>query len=358
VWEVRRLDEATAEWWRDWDLLNELSFNGHPLVDSVTVRTLCEYFGGSGLRTAVLRRGPKIAASLIIEPNGVGRWSVFCPAQSGIGLAVFDKAQPPSCEETRRLLSSVPGVGLAITFPYQDPLYSSLAGQSSSGIHRLELGTTMTVANVADFDRYWSERPKELRDNLRRRMTRAERDGLRVRVAMITAPDEIGAAVDRYALLESSGWKGKEGTALHPQNHQGAFYRGLFHELAEKQSALVSELYFNDRLVASRLLVSGPSMHVVLKTTHDEELRNYAPGHVQLYLLLRELLQGPAPRAIEFYTKATRDWLLWATDQRVMDTVTMYRNRWVANIAARRRSRSQADSISTAPELTHSGVEN
>jgi hypothetical protein len=343
-WTIAPLRRTDAEWWLAWDRLNDAHFGGHPLATSIFQRALCEHFGHERLHSATFARAERPVFQALVEPTAFGRWAVFCPAQSGIGSAVFDRGAAPSRAELGRAIAALPGLGLALTFPYQDPLYSVLPAADDAALQRMALGTTMTVKDVASFDKYWADRPKELRDNLRRRMKRPAQDGLALRLDVLAAPDAVGPAVDRYGLLESAGWKGAQGTALHPQNAQGAFYRTLFTSLAAKGSAAVAELYFDDKLVASRLLVSGPAMHVVLKTTHDEELKRYAPGHVQLYLLLERLLGAPNARPIEFYTKASRDWLLWATDSRVMSAATLYRNALVAKLAARRRAAPAAES--------------
>lgn len=342
-WTIQALGQTRDHDWSQWDRLNGAHFHSHPLLSSTMVRAMAAYFGSTRLQLASLREAEDIVAMALLEPAGRARWSVFCPSQAGVAAIVFDRRLVENLNHIHGLLRALPGIGLDVTLPYQDPEFAWLPACADATVHRTPLGTTMAVRGIADFERYWSERPKELRDNIRRRMKRPEQDGVTMNLANVSGAQEIGAAVDRYGILESSGWKGKNGTALHPDNHQGRFYRELFTKLAAADGALVSELYVGGKLVASRLLVSGPRMHVVLKTTHDEELRNYAPGHLQLYLLMRELLAVPEPRDIEFYTKATRDWLLWATHTRVIDTVSVYRNRWIAALADwRRRKRAQA----------------
>ena len=100
-------------------------------------------------------------------------------------------------------------------------------------------------------------------------------------------PDAIVAAVDRYSVLESAGWKGRNGTALHPDNLQGEFFRRVMQRFAHRASARVWELWIDGQLAASRLAIGTPDMLVMLKTTYDEQLARYAPG----MLLLRQVIE-------------------------------------------------------------------
>jgi hypothetical protein len=250
---------------------------------------------------------------------------------------VFDREIPNGVKPLRGLLRSLPGPGLALEVPCQDDPFSWLAGQDGPAMHRVTHGITMGIRAAGEFEDYWSARPKELRDNVRRHARRVDDEGLEPRLERIDDASRIGRAVDRYGELESQGWKGQDGTALHPTNQQGRFYRALLEAFASTGRGRVYELFFGDRLVASRLVISGPSMHVILKTTHDEKLRRYVPGHLQLQGVLRDLLSRPDRLPVELYTKADRDWLLWSTHSRNIDDVSIYRNALVARVASWRR---------------------
>jgi hypothetical protein len=93
-------------------------------------------------------------------------------------------------------------------------------------------------------------------------------------------------------------------------------------------------LYFGETLAAARLTVSGQSMHVILKTTYDETLSRFAPGRVHLHLMLQQMFLEPTKRSVEFYTRANKDTISWSTDQRQIESATLYRNSLVAGLAA------------------------
>ena len=306
-------------------LNNAISRDTH--ARSRMVRPLLTHFGTTRTRFVTLRDDRRHLAQAAVEPIGKGQWRIFCPGQAPIALMVYDhQVADRGLWPLRRVLRRLPGLGLALHIPYQDGPFSWLAGVQSRVVDRALVGTTVAIRPAGSFDEYWSARPKELRDNIRRRTRRVADEGLKATLDCTDDPAKIGDAVDRYGELESRGWKGHEGTALHPTNRQGRFYRELLEAFARSGEGRVYELRLDERLVASRLVISGPSMHVVLKTTHDEELRRYAPGHVQLHGVLRDLLSKPGGRSVELYTNAGRDWVLWSTHTREIMDFTLYRN--------------------------------
>jgi hypothetical protein len=351
-WTIAASRDVDERWWADWDRLNDAHLQSHPLLNSRWARNLVASFGPPDLRFARLSRanGEPLAA-VILQPAGFGRWRAFCPAQAAVALLVFDRSVADGMPLLQRLLRRMPGIGLVLDVPYQDEPYSWIGAREHNCLHRVSLGTTIRISSPEGLDKYWADRPKELRDNVRRRQRKASEEGFQFRLAAVTDPELIGAAVDRYGELESSGWKGKEGTALHPDNVQGRFYRAVMQAYAVTGDASMYELWSGERLAASRIVIRGPTMYVILKTTFDENLRNFAPGHVQLYEMFRTML-ADRERVVELYTKATRDWLLWATDTRSIDDISIYRGALVAEFVARRRKRK--DAAAPAPAAAQS----
>jgi hypothetical protein len=348
-WTIAASPRVDARWWAEWDCLNDTHLQSHPLLSSRWARNLVASFGSTELRFARLRlRDGQPLAAAILQPAGFGCWRVFCPAQAAVALLVFDRAAAQSTQCLQRLLRHLPGVGLVLDVPYQDGPYSWVEPREHACIHRVSLRTTIRISSPQGLEKYWTDRPKELRDNVRRRQRKANEEGLQLRLEAVTESPLIGAAVDRYGELESRGWKGREGTAVSPINVQGRFYRAIMEEYAQSGDACVFELWAGQRLAASRIVIRGPTMHVILKTTFDENLRNFAPGHLQLYEMLRTILADEKGRIVELYTKATRDWLLWATDTRSIDDISIYRSSLVANLVARRRRRKEATAAPTA----------
>jgi hypothetical protein len=285
------------------------------------------------LYCARLSDGPDVLAQALVEPIGAGRWSLFTPAQAPLSLMVFDRKLGGQ-RALQSLLGRLPGWGLLLNIPAEDKPFSALTEAPSPALASEELGVTISIATPEGFEAYWGARSRDLKQNIRRYIKRAGEEGLAPDLRCIREPAEIGLAVDRFGSIESVGWKGREGTALHPDNPQGRFYRELLQEMAARGRARAYELYLGKELAASRLLVSAASMHVMLKTTYKEEYKRLAAGRLLMYLTLQDLLNEDSTRTIEFYTRANEDMLAWATHTRAMANVTLYRSPLLRRIAA------------------------
>lgn len=336
-WSTRPIALVDDAWWSRWDELNDGHLGAHPLLTSDMARLLCTHFGNGQLVAAELSDADDVHVQTLVLPDGRGKWSIFNPSQAPIGLIVFRRSSENYVGHFRRLIAHMPRMALAFSFAVQDLPYSPMTN-SSSLVDRSNWGTTVSVNCGASFESYWDSRSKELKHNMRRYFKRLkEQYGDDWSLVRHDSCATVAAAVDRYAELESRGWKGAEGTALRPDNAQGRFYRTLLETYAARNSAAVYELYFGETLAAARLTISGPKMHVILKTTYDEQLARMAPGRILLYLLLERMFADTQPRPVEFYTRANSDTIAWSTDQRNIESLTLYRNNLVATIASMKR---------------------
>jgi hypothetical protein len=294
------------------------------VLRSTMIAQLAEHFGAPQLRFATYRVAGETQAMALVAPDGFGRWVVFCPSQAPLAAIVGNPAL--GLQPFRDLLGKLSLTSLRLQVPHQDPMFWPWDTRTA-GVEWDVWGRTISVVANNGFDEYWNARPSDLRQNLRRYRRRAETDGLALRETNCSQPADVAAAVDRYGLLESGGWKGKEGTALHPENQQGRFYRALLTAFANEGRARVFELYAaGDRLIASRMLISGPAMHVMLKTTYDEAFSRNSVGRILLQHTLSVLL-GESARRVEFYTQANDDMLSWASESREIGAVGILRNR-------------------------------
>src|SRR5262249_16942829 len=71
--------------------------------------------------------------------------------------------------------------------------------------------------------------------------------------------------------------------------------------------------------------VVANGMAVMIKTTFDERLADYAVGRVILYNALQHLFSRENLRVAEFYTNASRVWLQWASGTRPIYHFDVYR---------------------------------
>jgi len=200
---------------------------------------------------------------------------------------------------------------------------------------------TMAIETSGTFDDYWQMRPGQLRKNLRRYRQRAEKRFATREFLIISAPEQIEAAVKRNGEIESAGWKGKAGTAIHADNQQGRFYADVLVQFARQGQAQALELQLDDRIVASRLLICNDNMAIILKTTYDETLADIAPGLQHLQETLQHFFSEKKQPRIEFYTNANRDQAEWATSLRYIRHHQIFRNESLAGLhALGRRARN------------------
>lgn len=326
-WSMIRLDGTLGSHAQAWDDLNQRRFQANPMLDSRFVNGLLRYFGDGSERLFVMDDQDGAGAMCLLKPKGLGIWTTFLPSQAQIGPVLI--ADP---HHVRPLIRKLPGIAGQIDFLCHDPAFGALTVPANSDFSAQEHALTMSIRLDGDFDAYWTQRSKQLQKNIRRYERRLEEDQTCARFVSICDPQAIGAAVERYAALESRGWKGLEGTAVGSDNVQGRFYDEVLRGFAGSGGACVFELWIGVQLAASRLVIASSTMMVILKTTYDETLERYAPGRLLLRSVVEHAFKQIPGGAIEFYTDANPDQLSWATDQRWIDHVSVYRNDLAATL--------------------------
>ena len=227
----------------------------------------------------------------------------------------------------------MPGLTLALELSCQDPIHTpfSLPPNNNMPLVVTDHARTISVRIEGTFEDYWEARSKNLRKNLKRYFHRVHNAGMTPRLVYLTEAAAMPEAVDRYGELESRGWKGQSGTAIHGGNLQGRFYRAVLGGFAASGRAAVYELYFDDILVASRLCIVSQEMLVILKKAYHEDYAPYAPGSLLLHALLQREFELRRVATIEFYTNTNvnTDQLSWSTHQRYIHHVLLFKNRAV-----------------------------
>lgn len=257
----------------------------------------------------------ELTGAMLLE--GSKQWlglvrSAYAPSQSQIALiqAGADPEQFLAC-----CMRALPPLSIQLNLFSLDSHYQSQLSQ----FPRLDLkkrSTDMSVSLSGDFIDYWADRTKNLQKNIQRYQTRSDDRFKATRLSVATG-SEIGAGVARYGVLESQGWKGTQGTALHPDNRQGQLYHDILNNFGKTHDAFVFELWGDETLLASRLCIKNERMLVILKTTYNEEFRHLAPGRLNLHSVLEWLFENEKYKRLEFYTSADKNQLDWATHSRI-----------------------------------------
>ncbi|PDT91134.1 GNAT family N-acetyltransferase [Bradyrhizobium sp. Y36] len=133
---------------------------------------------------------------------------------------------------------------------------------------------------------------KKLKE-LRRQRHRLEEHGP-VTFDVARRPDEIGPALESFLQLESSGWKGKRGTALVQHDGDASFIRRAVPALAETAQCEIVTLRAGTSAIAAGIVLRHQDRAFFFKLGIDERFAKYSPG-VQLTLeLTRHLCADPA----------------------------------------------------------------
>lgn len=321
-WRISRLKGGLGAQAAAWDELNQRRFGAHPLLSALFVDGLLASFGQGDEHLCRLDGDDdRPIAMCILRPKGRLAWQSFLPSQAQVGPSLL-----PDAAQARQLLAMLPGMALQLDLLCNDPLLVPAGELRAPEAMRLEHALTMHVDLAGgDFDAYWEARPKKLRANIKRYKQRLKAETQSIRFEVHEDPAALGPAVRRYAELETRGWKGREGTALGSVPEQLHFYETLLAEAGARGQAAVYEYYIDERLAASRLTIASGDCLVMLKTTYDEELSKFAPGRLLLRHLLRHEFGLGRYRRIEFYTNANQDLLAWASGQRWIDHLSLYR---------------------------------
>lgn len=336
----------------NWDRLNRSGLD-LPFLDSDAICAALEEFGSGGEVLLCGHEDGRDRAMLLLAAAGRLRWSTFQPSQIPLGSWVAEAGLAPQ-ELARQALSSrcLGSLASVLSLTQIDPMQSMKTHDDSSCRHDDYIPTAWLEIS-GNFEEYWAARGKNLRQNLRKQRTKLESDGVVVEFMQLREPEEVAPALDRYGALESSGWKAGEGTAIHPDNEQGRFYKRLLEQAARRRETLICEYRFNGRTVAMNLGLLRSGTWVVLKTAYDESVaKSFSPASLLREAELREFFQATGVvQRIEYYGRVM-DWHTKLTaHQRTLYHLTCYRWAWLKRLADRRR-RALARNAEASPGYT------
>jgi len=247
------------------------------------------------------------------------------------------------------LVSGPLGLSVAVSVTQVDPLYAAPPADGPSWAVTPYIDTAW-VDIQGSFDDYWQQRGKNLRQNMRKQRNKLAGEGISSSMRVLSEVADMAPALVRYGALESTGWKGENGTAIHPDNAQGRFYLQLFEAAAARGEALFYEYLFDQQTVAMNLCLLRQGQLIVLKTAYDESIKTLSPA----FLLREEEMQlffGEGRiRRIEYFGKVM-DWHTKLTsERRTLYHLTQFRWGWLKRLAQWRSARVRtAEAAANAP---------
>lgn len=317
-------DVATA-----WDGINR-EHDSHPLLESRFVATALEHLGGGAERIAVCGPPQDPDAIAILAPARLGAWTTFQPSQAPLG-AMIQRPGVATADLAKDLFAGLPVSCQILSLTQQDPDITPRPAPLPT-LRTLDYIETARISVDKDFDDYWASRGKNLRHNMKRQRNRLEREGVELRLEVLSQPAQMRDGVRSYGELESAGWKAEGGTAIHLDNEQGRLYAALLEDYAGTGNARIYRYYYNDTLSAVDLCILNENALVILKTTYDESITTSSPALLMRRAYFPAVFDRREVRRIEFYGKVM-DWhTKWSDEIRTLYHVNAYRNALAAKL--------------------------
>ena len=360
-----------------WDRLNAAR-GALPFLDTDVLRIAFDAFRPAGVELLVGNIAGQTQCMLLVQRTGLGRWQLYQPSQIPLGPLVA-ATNLPLDGIARSALKALPFGTLVLSFTQLDPRHWPPPQTEPACVVKRYISTGW-IDCTQNFDSYWAARSPNLRASVGKAQRRLEAEGRTLRMRVLTEPADMAAAVERYGVLETSGWKGRKGTAVTAGTPQGDFYRDWLQEAAAHGEARVYELLVSEpateggapspaatpntttaastapaeRTIAADLCVVRGDSLILLKIAYDEAFERYSPST----LLRREFMQhllgrGVAElsghsdsqrvgqndgqshvRRVEVFGRLM-DWhRRWTGEQRSLYHLTTFRWRWLARLRA------------------------
>lgn len=256
-----------------WDPASPHRLNGLMPVTSawralrIPLPFLVSYEAYGVLGTPLIRRGCDAAAELIASARATGMRAI--------------------------LLRDVPLDGTATA-----AIREALAGENLRAV-TLRHYVRSALDAAASASRDFAAQPDEaspsraLPKSLRRMRSRLEDNGA-VSLSVAREPEDVAAALDTFLALESSGWKGRRGTALASSAGDRAFIREAVPAMAANHNCEIAVLRCGENAVAAGLLLRHLGRAYFFKIGSDEALARYSPGTQLMADVTRHLLDDPS----------------------------------------------------------------
>jgi len=321
-----------------WDRLNAAR-GALPFLDTDVLRLAFQSFRPQGVELLVGQTAGQTQCMLLVKRAGFGRWQLYQPAQIPLGPLVA--ATNLSLDGiARSALKALPFSTLVLSFTQLDPRHWPPPQTESACVVKRYISTGW-IDCAQDFDSYWTARSTNLRASVGKAQRRLEAEGRTLRMRVLTAPADMADAVARYGALETSGWKGRKGTAVAAGTPQGDFYRDWLQEAAAHGEARVYELLVSEpgaaaaeQTIAADLCVVRGDALILLKIAYDEAFERYSPSTLLRREFMQDLLGNGRVRRVEFFGRLM-DWhRRWTGEQRSLYHLTTFRWRWLAKLRA------------------------
>lgn len=192
------------------------------------------------------------------------------------------------------------------------------------------------------WERYLDARPGALRQTVRRKLGKAERD-VGTRFEIVTGPDGLEAGIEAFEQVYRRSWKEPE---PFPD-----FQAALMRQMASCGVLRLGVLRIGGEPVAVQLWIVQNGRAMVLKLAHDEAFKAVSPGTVLTAAMLRRLLDQEHVADIDFGRGDDPYKGLWASERRQRIGVLLlnpFRARGLATLGLQALGRGRRTVLSLA----------
>ena len=323
TWQTYSPDQFIA-FGDDWQRINQ-SWLHQPIMDFDFVAALIpHFFDGRELLCVGTDEGHVVTIGFFRKIRPM-HWATVVPSQAPLSLWQHE-AGILSDTEIRSLAAALPGPVLMIDYLQLDS--EKLRLDERGAFLRQPYIETGRLKIPTDFENYFSSLSKNTRQNYRRVNNKAEKEHLEIKAQRIADRKSMTEAVTTYGRIESESWKAEGGTAVAPNNAQGAFYADLLSMYAERDRATCWQLTIGGTTAAVDLCIENGSSTVILKTTFSEEFKRFSPAMQLKFAIIRDAVESrTGVHHLEFFGKAM-DWHKKLTnDIRDLEHVTWFSRR-------------------------------
>lgn len=334
-----------------WDTLVR-SRPGTPFLESAFLLPIVDTFGSGDERLCLHHSNGQLRAAAIMQRGRKGMWQTFQPSQLPLGAWVSDGNTDlvSACSE---LIRQLPGLTLGIGVTQLDSRIQ-VRPEDGPKVRTQDYIQTAWINIEGGFDAYWEARGKNLKQNTRKQRHKLHAEGITTRIECITAVEDVAKAIIDYGALESAGWKTADGTAIHPDNAQGQFYRKMLENFCSLGRGRIYRYWFGEKVVAMDLCIHDDSAIVILKTTYDESYKAVSPSTLMRQDEFQQLFEEQKFKRIEFYGKVMEWHTRWSENARALYHANIYRHVLVLRLLNLRAGMSKSvEQPNTAAESYH-----
>lgn len=337
--DAKQFDTYQAEWGK----LNSAGPRT-PLLDASLVRIALHHFGSGHEKLGVARRDRQIVAMALFCPKRFGALNMFQPSQLPLGPFV-SRTDIPLSELTRALIASLPFRYVLSSLSQLDSLFFARPPQSARDARTLTHIQTGYIDLPATYAEYIESRPRKKRNQVAKRIEKAEADIGPVHLTVHGDAEEAAGLVGAFADMESAGWKAKAGSAITRGGDQEKFYTEVLQHFGRIGQLKIFQLHFGEKRAAMQLAVHAEGCLYLLKSSYDESLKDYSPGVALKQYLIEQLYNESTPfHRVEFYGRVIEPHRTWITGSREIFHANIYR----APVLARIHDAMRAKSAKTA----------